>query len=132
MPSRSWIIGGIMFMVVHIFESCDFNTYAQGKVLYDKHCSPCHMNDGSGLSLLYPSLMDTKRLRTIQSEIPCMIKNGVAPVDSIPNSGMTAFPNLSEIEISNIINYINTQLAGGIDPVTFLEINAFLKKCESG
>ena len=125
-----------LLIIISVFAtvlsvSCKQSTFTQGKVLYETHCSSCHMNDGSGLSLLYPSLQNSERMNKIVELIPCMIVEGIPPNDTIPNSGMIAFPKLTNVEISNIINYMFTNLNNGLEPIDIKMINTYLEPCKN-
>ncbi|MCB0705889.1 MAG: cytochrome c [Saprospiraceae bacterium] len=91
--------------------SCQKKPYKQGERLYVNFCANCHMEDGSGLIGNIPPLADSDFFRDNMSLVPCIIRYGLA--DTIQVNGkdywqpMTGIAHLTDIEISNIINYIN-------------------------
>ncbi len=68
------------------------------------------MTDGSGLQNLIPPLNNSDYLKNKNNVIACAIRNGVSGELNIDgkvfNNEMEAIPVLNNIEITNIINYI--------------------------
>ena len=54
-------LGG--FLTISVIFSCNDSPYMQGKRLYLANCANCHMEDGSGLSALIPSIQKSVYLR---------------------------------------------------------------------
>lgn len=88
--------------------------YEQGKVLYEVHCSNCHMDDGSGLGEAIPALNQSNVIPR-GAQVACLIRNGQER-DGV--MVMTANATLTDTEITNIINYIRE---------TFAEADTFIK-----
>lgn len=85
--------------------------YPQGKQVYDVYCVNCHMPDGTGLVDLVPSL-NSRHFRELDlEEMACKIKYGNKEIEDLYASfnPMPPFGNLSETDISNLINYLNSQ-----------------------
>lgn len=105
----------------------------QGAYLYERECSSCHMPDGSGLGALYPPLADSDYLRNNQGKLACIIKYGIT--DTLIVNGvqyelpMEGIKKLNEVEITNIINYINTAWNNQIAEQKLEDISLQLKKC---
>ena len=122
--------------LVFIFSisSCSTNTYKQGEMLYQAHCSDCHMDDGQGLKLLIPPLAGVDYLAEDRAQIACIIKNGLNDTLQINNKTyfqeMLAIPKLSEAEITNIINYINQAWGNDMGYVQINEVKSALEACE--
>lgn len=95
--------------------------YPQGEQIYKAYCVNCHMEDGSGLALLIPPLADADYLRLYPDSIPCIIregrKGGLTVNGTLYHESMPSARNLNEVELSNLINYINTAW-GNDNPVT--------------
>lgn len=88
--------------------SCLDHQYVHGKRAYIKHCSSCHMDDGSGIGEVVPALdLDIHKVRQL-GYIQCMIRNGVENQEAI----FKMIPNqdISDIDITNVINYILNDL----------------------
>lgn len=113
--------------------ACDYQPYKQGKNLYDFHCANCHMEDGTGLKGLYPPLAQSDYLANHQTDLPCIIRHGIS--DSIQVNGqwfqqpMAAIPSLSEIEITNILNYINHSWKNNLPHITVETVKMQLENC---
>lgn len=91
------------------------------------------MADGSGLNKLIPTI-DSDYYENNRSQLGCMIRYGMN--DSIIVNGqiykqeMPAFPNLSDFEIVNIINYMDNVLLKKDRFLSLAEARADLSKCE--
>jgi len=81
--------------------------YPQGKALYKEKCANCHGDKGQGLVSLYPSLKTSKIIRSSPGLIPCLVLHGT-PQDSnyLNPVKMPANPNISEADMTNLINYL--------------------------
>ncbi|MBK9734603.1 MAG: cytochrome c [Saprospiraceae bacterium] len=122
-------------LVGYVFASlisCQETTYVQGKRLYIAKCQNCHMEDGSGLGGLIPSISVSTQLGS--PYLACIIRKGIQ--DTIFNDTtylvkeMPAFKKLSAPEIANIINYINSTWHKPFVEITILEIDKALKNCD--
>jgi len=85
------------------------------------------MDKGEGLSSLYPSLKN-KNISTLVEEMPCIIRHGID--DSTSLIKMLPMPHISEVEITNIINYIIVDMNGQSTSLTLPEVQNLLKQCE--
>lgn len=115
------------------FTSCE-QKYNQGKVMYEFHCSGCHLEDGTGLGEIYPPL--TKSAYTLEHihDFACIISKGMQgpiTVDGKTYDGeMPGNKGLSAVEITNIINYMNHTFDYGLAPLKLEEIMKDLERCE--
>ena len=107
--------------------SCNSEPYPGGKRVYSYACENCHMADGSGLPPLYPSLLDSYYFDSKISELPCLILKGKQS-QIVTNVAMPG-NKLSDIEISNLINYMNVKW-GTKKEVAFNEIKEFTENCQ--
>ncbi len=110
------------------------NTYKQGKILYENFCENCHMADGTGLEAVIPPLANSDFLQKNQHLLPCMIENGVngeMVVNGVTfNTEMPGTPQLTEFEITNVINYINTAWGNNYPIQKHLPVREALTKCK--
>lgn len=88
-------------------SQCQKTKYPYGQRLYKNLCADCHMDDGSGLSSLYPS-MKSKSLTQKYEIIPCFIQFGSKNSTSVLK--MLPMKDVSDVEITNIMNYILNDL----------------------
>jgi mono/diheme cytochrome c family protein len=118
----------------------DANTYKQGKILYDRYCSNCHMEDGAGLKGLIPPLAKADYLSIHRAELPCILLRGqqgkivvngveygnqeMPPIKRLTNDPLTDF------EIANILNYVSTSMQNNEKIWTIDEVRAGLSTCQ--
>lgn len=120
------------FLAIIIFLSCNDSPYMQGKRLYAANCANCHMDDGSGLNNLIPSLQKSSYLG--KPEIACILKNGLQ--DTIFKDStflvreMPAFKKFSTTELTNIVNYLNHTWNNTFKETTINEMEAAIKICQ--
>lgn len=113
------------------FLSCNDSPYMQGKRLYMAKCQNCHMEDGSGLVSLVPSLVKSGSLG--KSEIACIIKYGNRDTlfkdSTFLIKEMPSFKELSNTEITNIVNYINHSWNPSFKESSILDIQNAITNC---
>lgn len=116
-----------------MLQSCYDNPYVQGQRIYDFWCANCHMEDGTGLAKVNPPLANSDYLRDNQSLVPCMIRQGIEGemvVNGVTyNQPMIAHPQLSDVEIANVINYINHAWGNDYGEVSINQIEEWLAPC---
>jgi mono/diheme cytochrome c family protein len=120
--------------IVLAFQACNDSPYQQGEILYKNYCANCHIEDGAGLKGIIPPLAGSDYLAANQRLLPCLIRNGYKG-DMVVNghtyqTEMQGIKDLSEFEITNIINYINTAWGNDIEPVKHLDVRAALQTCD--
>lgn len=112
-----------------------YKQYAvQGRILYRQHCANCHQDDGSGLGKLIPPLAQSDYLQKNPQDVVCIIRYGLqgpVVVNGIEyNQPMPANPQLKDIEIAEIITYINNAWENKGPFVTVQMAQDWLKDCE--
>lgn len=109
--------------------SCQTNPYKQGKTLYSFHCESCHMADGSGLVKLIPSLESSTLFSQAPDSLVCLIRHGLA---LNPATGQQMPPNttLNEVEMANLINFLQVEHANPQKAVTVDEVKTWLTTCQ--
>lgn len=120
---------------IFCLTSCSGKPYAQGKNLYTVHCSNCHGEDGKGLKQNIPPLAGSEILLHNREMIPCIIHNGLQkPIvingKTFGDVAMPAIPTLNEIEIANLMNFLNNTWG---DPAVFTqtdEVEKWLISCQ--
>ena len=129
----------ILFLVVscnriNAFRPVKFQQYyAEGEVLYVKHCSNCHQKTGEGLGLVYPPLNRSDYLEKNFTGVLCQMKFGKAGETIVNgdsfNKPMPGIPSLTELEIAEIATYLYNTWGREHEIVEVAEVQAALGKC---
>ncbi|MEL6393359.1 MAG: cytochrome c, partial [Bacteroidota bacterium] len=100
---------------------------------YQQHCAGCHMDEGQGLGRLYPPLAGSDWLIERRVESICAIRYGLEGEiyvnDTMYNQVMLGIKDLSEVQITNIMNYINTSWGNDFPLFTVQEVKSSLEDC---
>lgn len=114
--------------------SCGKTDYRQGKALFTQHCANCHFDTGKGLGVLIPPLANSDWLKNNQNQLACIIRNGlegeIVVNDTTYNQVMPGNINLTEFQITNLINYINHAWGNDNGIVILGDIRSDLEGCE--
>ena len=82
----------------------------EGKILYENYCANCHQNDGTGLGKLIPPLKGSDYMENDPGKTVRIIKHGlrgeITVNGQLYNQPMPANPNLTNMEIAQIVTYI--------------------------
>jgi len=104
-----------------------------GEGLYKAQCANCHMASGEGLGQLMPPLKGTDYILENRDALACIIRNGMSGEIEVNgtsyNNQMKAFPELSEVDIVNILNYVHQQWYSKEPQFTLSEIRQQLQDC---
>ena len=126
------IVALILLASILVLSRCGVETYAQGKRIYEAKCANCHMEDGSGLALLIPPLAKSDYLALNQDKVPCIILHGQIGKITVNrkeyNQEMPA-EQYNEVQITNVINYINTAWGNQLPAVSLAETKKRLEDC---
>lgn len=123
----------------HIPEGLDRQTelqfrqyFAQGRVLYKKHCIGCHQNDGNGMAQLIPPLAGADYLKDTVQTI-CVIRHGMqgpVVVNGVEYVGnMPAIEELRPLDVAEIATYIQNAWGNKGYFVRVQEAEAILNTC---
>ena len=91
--------------------SCQSHPSVHRQILYENFCANCHMEDGTGLPGNIPPLAGADFLKKYANALPCIILYGIQ--DTMMVNGkeyttpMAGVPQLTDVEVTNVINYIN-------------------------
>lgn len=124
----------ILLLVGALLWACENRrSYRQGESLYKTHCASCHIDDGLGLRGVIPPLAGSDYLARDPTRTACIIRNGLQGeiiVNGITyKEPMAAIPQLSDFQIANIINYINSAWGNELGYVSVPEIRKRLEEC---
>ncbi len=133
MRNSTLLMAIFMLSCIGLLSRCDQTSYKQGELLYVKFCSNCHAVDGKGLKALIPPLAGADYLQRRQDQLGCIIKYGLSEkiiVNGVEfEQPMPGVPQLSDFEITNIINYINQAWGNDYGYVKIADVRNSLKNC---
>ncbi len=139
MKHTNWFFGKYGILVLFSLpltiatQSCDDNPYKHGAIMYSNFCASCHMEDGTGLGAEIPPLAQADYLKNNPDKIVCIIRNGLN--EEIVVNGKTykqpmeGNRKLSDAEITNIINYINTSWGNDLPLITIATVRKQMEAC---
>lgn len=99
----------------------------KGQTIYNTYCMSCHMSEGEGIAGVYPPLAGSDYLmadkeRSIQGVMYGMSGeievNGQVYNNQMPNM------NLSDEEVTHVLNYVRNSWGNEGEVVTFEEVKA--------
>ncbi len=123
----------VFFLLILVMVSCKSNPFEQGEALYIRHCSDCHMQDGTGLRGLIPPLANADHLENYNLNTICYILNGLKDTITVNgkeyNEEMLPIKGLEAAELTNIMNYINQSWGNDFGFVNYMEVEKRMKSC---
>jgi len=133
---RKELLIALSLLVLGVLSKCQRNPYQEGGRLYSVHCANCHGEDGKGLGSLIPPLAGSDYLVSQRSKLICIITNGLSDtitVNGIVYGGqaMPANPQLTDIQVTNVLNYINHTWGNNHPDFTLQEVRGALP-CRDG
>ncbi|MFK8101427.1 MAG: cytochrome c [Saprospiraceae bacterium] len=115
-------------------SSCQTTPFPQGEAAYLSYCASCHMEDGKGLKTLIPPLAQADYLQKNSDDLACIIRNGLrGPIvvnGQAYDQPMSGIPNLSDVDINNILNYIKNAWGNDYGTIKLSEVQAQLEECK--
>ena len=104
-----------------------------GKTTYANQCAICHGENGEGIKVLVPPLMDADFARNNIDSMPCWIKNGMSHaivVNGQPYDQNMYGLELDEVQIANVINYLSEEMLHTKRQVSSQWVKQQLKGCK--
>jgi len=111
-------------------SGCQRHPYSQGEQIYKYNCANCHMDDGSGLAKLIPSLDKSRLTLSEPAKLVCLIRKGL-PVNKLTGQEMPPNTTLNEVELTNLINYLGSKYALKPQTVQAPEVKKMLAGCQT-
>ena len=90
----------------------------RGKILYSDMCITCHLEDGKGVLKTFPPLAGSDYLKANQTKSIIGIKKGMSGeivVNGVIYNSVMAPLGLSDVEVADVMNYINSSWGNTID-----------------
>jgi mono/diheme cytochrome c family protein len=107
-----------------------------GAASYKANCSQCHGEDGEGIKSLVPPLNHSDFAAKNIDSIPCWLKFGLNHRIVVKGTGydQPMYPfdtmRLNEIQIANIINYMNKEYFDNDNSINSQWVIAHWKNCK--
>jgi mono/diheme cytochrome c family protein len=115
------------------FSSCFTERGDEGALLYGRHCSSCHLENGEGLRGIIPPLVNSDYTEKNRDILACLIRQGIKGPIMVNgrqyNQAMPGNPHLSEADITNIINYLHKEFQSPKQRVSFAEVREQIRNC---
>jgi cytochrome c551 len=109
------------------------NYFRQGELLYSKHCSNCHQENGTGLGRVYPPLNQSDYMENNFEQVLCLMKYGIEGELIVNgknyNLAMPGIPSLTDLEIAEIATYIYNAWGNKRGLVDVKDVNVILTTC---
>ena len=120
-------------LCVAIASACDYKPRNQGRVLYERHCQSCHMENGQGLGELIPPVAKADYVLDNKEDLACIIRRGIdgpLVVNGVEYDGqMDGNLQLNDIEINNLVHYILVDLNAQEEYFDINEVRVQLESC---
>lgn len=135
-PFFSWTIGLLMAFAAGLtaLGACKGDPYRNGALTYAAYCANCHMDNGEGLGRLIPPLAGADYLIAHRERLPCIVRYGLRDTievnDIIYTEHMAGIEKLSEIQIANVLNYIQNSWGNSGRAFTLEEVRTLLDACQ--
>lgn len=124
------VTGGLCLATL---TQCFTDKQNEGQRLYATHCQSCHMEDGSGLRALIPPVAGADYLQKHREELPCLIRHGVEGPMMVNgqeyNKAMPGVETMRVDQITNLLNYIQTNFGNSNERYTMQEVEKLLEPC---
>ena len=122
-------------LFVGMLGACDYAPRNQGRVLYERNCQSCHMEDGQGLGQLIPPVANADFVLEHRDELACIIRYGIEgplEVNGVSYDGhMDGNRQLTDIEINNLVHYLLVDMNKQEDPYVITEVREQLSRCQN-
>ncbi|MEJ8803999.1 c-type cytochrome [Pontibacter sp. H249] len=122
-------LGGLMLTTL---TQCFTNKKNEGQRLYEVNCQSCHMADGSGLRGVIPPIAGADYLEQHRDQLACLIRHGIdgpITVNGIEYNKPMPGVDLREDQITNLLNYIQTNFGNNNQRYTMPEVEKQLEAC---
>lgn len=125
------LLGSFILIAFALFFFQNCQNQSQGEALYNTHCGSCHLSDGNGLGELIPSISESSLFTENRDILACQIRFGAGKTseDGVDSYGMPPNESLSDIEITNILNYVRKNWHKDTKEFSLAEIKKSLEKC---
>ncbi|MFD3001604.1 c-type cytochrome [Pontibacter toksunensis] len=125
------VVTGILALTT--LTQCFTERKNEGQRLYEANCQSCHMEDGSGLRNLIPPVAGADYLQEHREELPCLIRHGIEGPMVVNgqeyNRAMPGLETMNTDDVTNLLNYIQTNFGNNNERYTLPEVGKLLEAC---
>lgn len=131
---RVLFVGAIMFSLVATASAQKFDlktSIVRGKDIYTAQCLSCHLEQGEGIEGVYPPLAKSDYLMADKKRSITQVLYGLTgeiKVKGVTYDGVMTGFDLTDEEVSDVLNYIRNSFANKGAAVTPEEVKAARKK----
>ncbi|MCJ8164577.1 cytochrome c [Pontibacter sp. E15-1] len=133
MRKSKWAVLGFGTLSLLTLTQCFTDKQNEGQRLYVANCQSCHMEDGTGLRGLIPPLAGADYLQKNRQQLPCLIRHGAEGPMVVNgkeyNREMPGAERLAPDEITNLLNYMQTNFGNSNQRYTMQEVTLLLEPC---
>lgn len=100
---------------------------ARGKLVYLQQCLACHQADASGVPNMNPPLIKTRQVLGDKTALIRIVLNGLKGVDidgDSFNGVMAPHPDLTDLEIADVLTYVRNSFGNKASAVTVAQVKA--------
>ncbi|GGK86826.1 cytochrome c [Rufibacter glacialis] len=123
----------VLLWVSLSFAGCFTERGDEGELLYGRHCASCHLENGEGLRGVIPPLVNSDYSEKNRDYLACLIRQGIQGPIMVNgkqyNQPMPGNPQLSEADITNIINYLHKEFKSPKERVSFGQVREQVANC---
>ncbi|MBT9392556.1 cytochrome c [Hymenobacter sp. NST-14] len=127
-----WVVVGAFALTLGL-SSCFTERQNEGAQLYAAHCASCHGDQGQGLERLIPGVAAADYVARHRAELPCIVRKGMRGplvVNGIEyNQVMPGHEDLTDSQITNLLNFLQTNWGNQNQPYTIREASDLLGRC---
>ena len=99
-----------------------------GQRVYEKHCLTCHQKNGTGVSAMYPPIVNNPRVKGDKERLIKIIFEGQSGRIEVHgeyyNGVMPPFRNLSNTKVAALLTYMRQNFENDTTAVTVKEVKA--------
>ncbi|HEU4844773.1 MAG TPA: copper-containing nitrite reductase [Burkholderiaceae bacterium] len=98
---------------------------ARGKAVYDSTCAACHQADGKGVAGVFPPLANSDYFQQRPDEVASIVlhgRGGEIVVNGEHYNGAMPPQDLSDDDVTAVINYVSVELNKGKPAVTLAQV----------
>ncbi|ALJ01472.1 hypothetical protein DC20_14485 [Rufibacter tibetensis] len=123
----------MLFLLAFAFAGCFTERGDEGELLYGRHCASCHLENGEGLRGVIPPLVNSDYSEKNRDVLACLIRQGIQGSIIVNgkeyNQAMPGNQQLSEADLTNIINYLHKEFKSPKERVSFGQVREQVKNC---